>query len=114
MRRKKEAPECPVITCVRLTGSKWKLLIIRTLLDGAQRFTEIKKSVPGINQKTLTENLRALERDGLVLREEFAGVPPCVVYSLTELGSALRPLFIAMHDWGEQYREATNQKSAKR
>ena len=104
MLTKDELPECPVATTVQLIGNKWKLLIIRNLLVGPQRFTEIIKTIPGISKKVLTENLRALEDDGLVEREIFAEVPPRVEYSLSPLGKTLRPILDAMRDWGIDYK----------
>ena len=104
MLTKQELPECPVASTVQLIGNKWKLLIIRNLLKGAQRFTELKKGVPGISQKVLTDNLRSLESDGIVYREVFAEVPPKVIYSLTEIGQSLLPIINAMADWGENYK----------
>ena len=104
MLTKDELPECPVATTVQLIGNTWKLLIIRNLLVGPQRFTEIIKTVPGISKKVLTENLRALEDDGLVEREIFAEVPPRVEYSLSPLGKTLRPILDAMRDWGIDYK----------
>ena len=104
MLTREELPECPVATCVQLIGNKWKLLIIRNLLSGPQRFTEMKKTISGISQKVLTDNLRALETDGLVNREVFAEVPPRVVYSLSELGNTLRPILTAMQEWGTEYK----------
>ncbi len=104
MLTKDELPECPVATTVRLIGNKWKLLIIRDLLEGARRFGELKKSVSGISQKVLSENLRALESDGIISREVFAEVPPRVLYSLTDVGRSLLPVIDAMADWGETYR----------
>ncbi len=104
MLTKEELPECPVATTVQLIGNKWKLLIIRNLLHAPQRFTEIRKSIPGISQKVLTDNLRALEADGLVEREVFAEVPPRVVYSLSGLGNSLRPIIDAMEAWGTDYK----------
>ena len=97
-------PECPVATTVQLIGNKWKLLIIRNLLHAPQRFTEMRKSIPGISQKVLTDNLRALEADGLVEREVFAEVPPRVVDSLSGLGNSLRPIIDAMKVWGTDYK----------
>ncbi len=105
MLTKEELPDCPVATTVQLIGNKWKLLIIRNLLAAPQRFTEMKKTIPGISQKVLTDNLRALENDGLVDREVFAEIPPRVVYSLSELGNSLRPIIDAMKDWGEDYKK---------
>ncbi len=106
MLTKEELPECPVATTVQLIGNKWKLLIIRNLLKGAQRFTQLKEGVPGISQKVLTDNLRAMERDGIVEREVFAEVPPRVVYSLSEIGMSLMPVIDAMADWGDSYKGA--------
>ena len=104
MLTKEELPECPVATTVQLIGNKWKLLIIRNLLASPQRFTEMKKTIPGISQKVLTDNLRSLESDGIVVREVFAEVPPRVVYSLSDLGNTLRPILDAMQDWGNEYK----------
>ncbi|MBQ9480662.1 MAG: winged helix-turn-helix transcriptional regulator [Clostridia bacterium] len=93
-------------TTVQLIGNKWKLLIIRNLLASPQRFTELKKTIPGISQKVLTDNLRALENDGLIEREIFAEVPPKVIYSMSELGDSLRPIISAMREWGENYKSS--------
>ncbi len=106
MLTKEELPECPVATCIQLIGNKWKLFIIRNLLACPQRFTELKRTIPGISQKVLTDNLRALEDDGLVDREVFAEVPPKVVYSLSELGNTLRPILDAMQAWGTEYKKS--------
>ena len=103
MLTKDELPECPVATTVQLIGNKWKLLIIRNLLASPQRFTEMLKSIP-ISQKVLTDNLRALEEDGIIKREVFAEVPPRVEYSLTTLGKSLKPILDAMFDWGTEYK----------
>ncbi len=105
MLAKKELPECPVATLVELIGNKWKLLIIRNLLSSTLRFGQLKKGLPGISQKVLTDNLRALENDGLVIRTVYPEVPPRVEYSLTELGNSLRPLFQSMEAWGNHYKE---------
>lgn len=105
MLTKEELPECPVATTVQLIGNKWKLLIIRNLVHHkTQRFTDFLKTVPEISKKVLTDNLRALERDGLVEREVFAEIPPRVEYSLTELGATLKPILDAMFDWGTDYK----------
>ncbi len=104
MLTKEELPECPVATTVQLIGNKWKLLIIRNLLRADQRFTDFIKTIPGISKKVLTDNLRALEADGLVNREVFAEVPPRVVYSLSELGKTLKTILDAMLEWGELYK----------
>ncbi|MDO4545986.1 MAG: helix-turn-helix domain-containing protein [Bacillota bacterium] len=106
MLTKDELPECPVATTVTLIGNKWKLLIIQTLLSGTVRFGELKRSIPGISQKVLTDNLRSMEEDGLVTRTVYAEVPPRVEYALSELGRSLQPLFDQMIQWGNQYKAA--------
>lgn len=105
MLTREELPECPVATTVQLIGNKWKLLIIRNLLHAPQRFSELKRTIPGISQKVLTDNLRALEADGLIDREVFAEVPPRVVYSISALGDTLRPIIDAMQAWGTEYKK---------
>ncbi|MDE5548186.1 MAG: helix-turn-helix transcriptional regulator [Clostridia bacterium] len=105
MLTKDELPECPVATTVQLIGNKWKLLILRNLIyNEKQRFTDFTKSISGISKKVLTDNLRALEEDGLVEREVFAEVPPRVEYSLSTLGKSLKPILDAMWNWGNEYK----------
>ena len=105
MLTREELPECPVATTVQLIGNKWKLLIIRNLVDnGKQRFSDFIKTIPSISKKVLTDNLRALEEDGLIERKVFAEVPPHVEYSLSPLGASLRPILDAMRTWGERYK----------
>jgi DNA-binding HxlR family transcriptional regulator len=96
---------CPVVTTVNLIGNKWKPLILRDLLAGTKRYGELRKSVDGISQKVLTDNLRALEEDGIVIREIYAEVPPRVEYSLSELGETLRPVVAVMRKRGETYKD---------
>ncbi|MDR3600362.1 MAG: helix-turn-helix domain-containing protein [Desulfosporosinus sp.] len=104
MLTKEEMPACPVATTVQLIGSKWKLLIMRNLLAGTQRFGELKKSLPGISQKVLTDSLRSMEEDGIITRKVYAEVPPRVEYSLNELGESMRPIISAMEQWGTAYK----------
>ncbi len=105
MLTKDELPDCPVATTVRLIGNKWKLLVIRNLVyNKKQRFSDFIKTIPAISKKVLTDNLRALERDGLVERQVFAEVPPRVEYSLSPLGNSLRPIIDAMAEWGTEYK----------
>lgn len=102
---KKELPACPVETTLMLISDRWKVLIIRDLLDGTKRFGELKKSVGNISQKVLTSNLRSMEEDGLLTRKVFPEVPPRVEYTLTETGYSLKPILDAMVDWGTAYKE---------
>ena len=102
---KPELPACPVETTLTLIGDKWKVLILRDLLDGTKRFGELKKSIGGVSQKVLTAQLRAMEASGLVHREVYAEVPPRVEYSLTELGRSLQPILDSMVLWGRAYKK---------
>ena len=101
---KSNLPECPVATTVQLIGSKWKLLILRNLMVRPWRFNELKKSLDGISQKVLTDSLRALEADRIVVRTVFPEVPPRVEYSLSETGESLRPVLKSMENWGLEYK----------
>ncbi len=98
---KNEMPDCPVATTLQLLGSKWKILIIRNLLQRPWRFNELKKDLAGISQKVLTESLRSMEKDGIVERKVCNEMPPKVEYRLSKLGETMRPILTAMHDWGE-------------
>ena len=102
----KKILDCPVATTINLIGNKWKLLIIRDLLDGTKRFGELRKNLTGISQRVLTENLRDLENDGLLNRKVYAEVPPRVEYSLTPTGHSLLPVIEVMAQWGEKYKKA--------
>lgn len=104
MLKKEELPECPVATTVQLIGNKWKLLILRNLRMRPWRFNELQKSLDGISQKVLTENLRSMEADGIIIRTVYAEVPPRVEYSLSELGDTMRPILDAMEKWGNDYK----------
>lgn len=101
---KKELPLCPVETTLLLIGEKWKVLILRDLIDGTKRFGELKKSLGSISQKVLTQQLRAMEEDGLVIRKAYAEIPPRVEYSLTEMGLSLKPILDSMWNWGIEYK----------
>ena len=105
MLKREELPDCPVATTVQLIGNKWKLLILRNLLARPWRFNELRKSLDGISQKVLTESLRSMESDGIIVRTVYAEVPPRVEYSLSELGETLRPILDAMQAWGQEYKE---------
>jgi DNA-binding HxlR family transcriptional regulator len=94
---------CPVEGTLRAIGGRWKVLILRELFDGTQRFNQLHRTLTGITQKMLTQQLRELEADGIVHREVYQQVPPKVEYSLTLKGQSLQPVLAAMHDWGEQH-----------
>ncbi len=91
---------CPMPDIVGLIGGKWKLIILQILIfDGTQRFGELKRRLDGVTQTMLTNQLRALERDGLVKRTVYAEVPPRVEYRATPLAKDLEAVFYAMRDW---------------
>ncbi|AKG23711.1 winged helix-turn-helix transcriptional regulator [Calothrix sp. 336/3] len=90
---------CEVETTLKIIGGRWKVLIIRELIDGIKRFGELQRALEGITQKMLTQQLRELEEDGIVHRQVYAQIPPKVEYSLTPLGESLKPILYAMHEW---------------
>lgn len=101
---KVELPACPVETTLMLIGDKWKVLILRDLMDGTKRFGELRRSIGTVSQKVLTAQLRDMEEKGLVHRKVYAEVPPRVEYTLTETGYSLKPILDAMKNWGEEYK----------
>src|SRR4029077_5778207 len=92
--------ECPIRTTLDVIGGKWKPLILFQLKNGPQRFSALRRSIPDVTQKMLTDRLKELERDGIVPREVYAVVPPKVEYSLTPYGEGLKPILAAMAKWG--------------
>lgn len=104
MRKKEDFPECPVATTLELIGSKWKVLILRNLLQRPWRFNELKRSLAGVSNKVLTDSLRSMEEDGIIARKVYPEVPPHVEYSLTEIGESMRPIIVAMAEWGTEYK----------
>lgn len=98
-------PACPVETTLSLIGDKWKVLILRDLMGGKKRFSELKRSLNGVTQKMLTQQLRDMEEKGLLSRTVYPVVPPKVEYELTELGYSLAPILDSMRVWGEEYKK---------
>ena len=113
LQMKKEMPACPVETTLMLISDRWKVLIIRDLLDGTKRFGELKRSVGNISQKVLTANLRAMEESGLLTRKVYPEVPPRVEYTLTETGYSLKPILDAMKEWGTNYKNSVGDREAE-
>ncbi|MEP3248366.1 MAG: helix-turn-helix domain-containing protein [Sneathiella sp.] len=93
---------CPVEATLELIGGKWKGIVLYHLLGGTLRFSELKRSVGTVTQRTLTKQLRELEADGLLNRKIYPVVPPRVEYSLTKRGESLRPIIVALREWGQQ------------
>ncbi len=92
-------------TTLAIIGGRWKVLILQELFSGVKRFGELHRALAGITQKMLTQQLRELERDGIINRMVYAQVPPKVEYSLTEFGMTLRPILETMHEWGVRFEE---------
>ena len=105
---KKDLPACPVELTLLLISNKWKVLIIRDLLGGTKRFSELKKSINNISQKVLTSNLREMEENDLLTRKVYPEVPPRVEYTLTDIGYSLKTLLDDMDKWGTWYRSEVN------
>ncbi|MDA5107888.1 MULTISPECIES: winged helix-turn-helix transcriptional regulator [Brevibacillus] len=99
-----------VESTLKVIGGKWKPLILCHLSDGAKRFGELKRDMPDITQKMLTQQLRELEQDGIIHREVYTQVPPKVEYSLTEYGQSTRELLDVMAKWGSRHMERISQK----
>ena len=99
-KKKDQLPACPVETTLTLIGDKWKVLILRDLMPGTKRFSELGD----VSQKVLAAQLRDMEKSGLVHREVYAEVPPRVEYSLTLLSRSLKPILDSMWAWGEGYK----------
>ncbi|ABC94046.1 probable transcriptional regulator protein, MarR family (plasmid) [Rhizobium etli CFN 42] len=95
------APGCSVEAAISLIDGKWKCVILFHLLEGTIRFNEIRRRVPAVTQRTLTNQLRELEMDGLIVRKVYAEVPPKVEYSLSELGLSMAPVLSALKEWGD-------------
>lgn len=95
-------PVCPILCAVDVIGGKWKISILYNLENNVLRFGELRKRLPLITQKMLTQQLRELEDDGLVERVVYAEVPPRVEYKLTKLASDLSPVFDELRNWGKR------------
>lgn len=103
--------QCPVTATLSVIGGKWKPVILFTLSGGMKRFGELKRTMPGITQKMLTQQLRELEHDGIIFRQVYAEVPPRVEYSLTETGETLKPILQTMCEWGRGHIMREKEKS---
>jgi len=96
---------CPVTATMQVLGGKWKAILINAIYHTSPaRFGELKRSVKGITQSMLTQQLRELEEDGLISRKIYAEIPPRVEYTLTDFGFTLSPIMQSMANWGKEYR----------
>ena len=105
MLKRDELPDCPVATAVQLIGNKWKLLVIQRVLDRPYRFNELCRSIDGLSEKVLSENLKQLEADGIIVRTVYPEVPTRVEYSLSDIGESMRSIIGALQEWGMEYKE---------
>lgn len=100
----KQPELCRVEDALGILVGKWKPIILLHLLQsGTNRFSELKRSLPGITQKMLTQQLRELEDEDIISRKVYPQVPPKVEYSITEYGKSLEPILDAMHEWGTKH-----------
>ena len=106
----RKSVSCQVETTLAVIGGRWKVLILQQLLDGVKRFNELHRALSGITHKTLTQQLREMEADGIVGRKVYAQIPPKVEYSLTPLGKTLKPVLNAMHAWAERHGTAIERR----
>lgn len=97
--------DCPVETTLSLIGNKWKILIIRDLISGTKRYSELAKSIPDVSSKVLTQQLRELEKDNIISRKVYPEVPPRVEYSMTDFGNTLKPVLLSMQEWGNDFKK---------
>ena len=97
--------QCPVELGLNILSGKWKLKILWHLSKGTIRFNELQRLLGSITTKTLTEQLRELEEQGIILRTVFPEVPPKVEYSLSEIGITLKPILKGLCEWGKTYRQ---------
>src|SRR3977135_3726553 len=97
---------CPVEATARIVGGRWKAAVLEQLFQGTKRFSELKRSITGITQRTLSQLLRDLQSTGIVERTVYADTPPRVVYAITPLGRSLRPLLDTMCHWGKAHSAA--------
>lgn len=98
---------CPVEVTLKVIGGRWKVLIIHQLLNGAMRFNQLQRDLTGITHRTLSRQLREMEADQLVMRNDFNEIPPRVEYSLSPLGHSLKTILFAMDEWGRKYHVTT-------
>src|ERR671932_2110647 len=98
-----DTTSCSVAACAEIIGSKWTALIVHDLSEGPRRFSELERACPGISPRTLSERLRVLEEEAIVVRHSYPESPPRVEYELTEKGQALLPIIDAMRRFGHEW-----------
>ena len=105
---------CPVCLTAQIVCGKWTLLLVRDLAKGRSRFCELERSLAGISPRTLSLRLRALEEEGIVERHTYPEVPPRVEYALSPFGRTLRPVVLAMREWGVRHKRRSERAISER
>ncbi len=105
MKKNKQNPVCAITATLDVLGGKWKVFILSQLVQGTRRFGELKRAIPNVTQKMLTQQLRELEEVGLVTRRVYPKVPPRVEYTLTAHGLTLGPVLQVLNEWGHLHRQ---------
>lgn len=108
MKEECQSEQCAVQITLGLISGKWKVVVLYRLFDGKKRFSELMRIVGPVSQRTLTMQLRELERDGLISRTVYPEVPPRVEYELTPLGETMKPIVESMRAWGKWYEDRKN------
>ena len=98
-----ESTTCSVAACADILGTKWTALLVHDMSEGARRFSQLEHACPGISPRTLSERLRALEAEGILVRRSYPESPPRVEYQLTEKGEAMLPIIAAMREFGHDW-----------
>lgn len=92
--------DCPIASALKVIGGRWKLMILWNLRDGARRYKELQRAIPGITEKMLSQQLTTLVEDGWIVRKDYGEIPPRTDYGLTELGHSFTPVLQHIYDWG--------------
>ena len=101
-RKEIEVTDCPIESALAIIGGRWKARILWELHCGKRRYGELRRSIDGVSEKVLIQQLRQLESDGVITRTDFGGTPPRVEYGLTPLGESLGPVMDAITAWSER------------
>lgn len=110
---KEKSVSCPVEMTLAVMAGRWKILIIHQLVDGPKRFNQLQRELGAITHRTLSQQLREMEEDGLVIRTDYGEIPPRVDYALSPRGMTLKPILMAMEKWALEHGAAVIDQSKK-
>jgi DNA-binding HxlR family transcriptional regulator len=99
---KKETSSCHITNVMKILGGKWKLTILYRLMEGKMRFSALSGLIPTLSRKVLSDQLKQMEKDGLVIRKKYSQIPPKVEYSLTQHAIKLRPIIEFLSGWNKE------------